>query len=124
MIFDYGMPALAQGVSSKGALQLQLTAHKRAWADIARQTALGQGYGRALGGAVFEWSDQWWRQDWRSHKAALRHDDEPRGAGSAADGADYPEWYGLVSVPDFSDDGIFLRAPRPAYFYYSKMWKK
>jgi hypothetical protein len=85
--------------------QSQATATEALTREIATQSTDTNANGTVLGGTIFEWADEWWKD---SAGTPNVHDV----GGTAPGGGPYPdatfneEWWGLVDVD---------RVPRPAY---------
>jgi len=90
-----------------------------------------QGAGNCLGGAMFEWTDEWWKHNEWDAAAASRHDTES----NWSNGAYYldikaernmnmnEEWFGIVRLSEEKEDGIDKRTPRKAYYEIRELWK-
>ena len=117
---------------------------KSQWREIYKNSAYStEGAGNCLGGAMFEWTDEWWKHDeWDQLKLAT-HDTE-----SNWSNASYyldikaernmnmnEEWFGIVKlVPSGADQSsadprapvvavLDERVPRKAYYDIREFWK-
>lgn len=95
----------------------QAAYHQGCWEDIVRNLA-GSGTGNALGGVVFEYLDEWWKNP-RGNPAL--HDATTDCRLPFPDGWSSEEWLGLVSQGD-GKNSPRLRQLRKAFFYYEKAW--
>ncbi|MCL2335068.1 MAG: hypothetical protein FWC57_03285 [Endomicrobia bacterium] len=122
LITEHGCPAYAQGWTEARAEEGQAAYHKGNWENIEDNMAgVKGGVGNALGGVIFEWSDEWWKAE--SGSDPFVHDTHPQMGGAFLDGKAYEEWFGIASLGD-GTDSQFKRQLRKAYFVYRKMWKK
>jgi beta-glucuronidase len=117
LITEFGCPAYAEGKTLLEAEELQAEYHRAAWGDIERNSAFGQGAGNAIGGIVFEWTDEWWK----AYEPKI-HDTKGLWTGPFPDGYMHEEWLGLVGQGDGSNSP-FLRHLRKSYYMYKKMWR-
>lgn len=89
------------------------------WRDIAFHLAGGPSTGNAIGGVIFEYVDEWWKD------AFGDPDDRQNPAGQFpmpfADGMDNEEWYGVVSQGS-GQHSPFERRLRKTYEYFRTMW--
>jgi beta-galactosidase/beta-glucuronidase len=142
MITEYGCSAYHPTWTQKQAEEGQAKYLKGNWMDI-EANAPGMGTGNALGGILFEWTDEWWKANsdlplsiqqqkkaWYAERSAAyknlqpeKHDSVPQFGAPFLDGWSYEEWLGITSQGDGSDSP-FLRQLRPSYFTYKKMWEK
>ena len=95
------------------------------WEDLYSNTVFsGKRDGNVLGGAVFEWSDEWWKHnesyknDWAIHnkEAGWSH-----GAYfydiRAKDNLNMnEEWFGIVGLSEEIVDGLNKRLPKKSYY--------
>lgn len=122
LVTEYGCPAFAKGWSEARAEQGQAEYHKGCWENIEDNLAgIKYGAGNALGGVVFEWSDEWWKAG--GDCDPFVHDTHSQMGGAFLDGRGYEEWYGIVSLGDGSDSQ-FKRQLRKSYFVYRDLWNK
>ncbi|MCL2484590.1 MAG: hypothetical protein FWF00_01055 [Endomicrobia bacterium] len=122
LVLEYGCSAYAKGWSTARIEQGQASYHKGNWTDISNNLAgVEGGIGNALGGVIFEWSDEWWKAEGNSDPSV--HDTHPQMQGPFLDGNAYEEWFGIVSIGD-GKDSTFKRQLRKAYFTYKDLWNK
>jgi len=118
LVTEFGCPAYANGESAEKAESLQAEYHKDAWEDIEGNTAFKGGVGNSIGGIVFEWLDEWWKQ-----YEPFIHDTKGVAMGPFPDGYYHEEWFGLCGQGD-GKSSPFLRQLRKSYHTYQKLWKK
>jgi tetratricopeptide (TPR) repeat protein len=117
-ITEFGCPAKADGKDQEAAEELQAEYHRGSWEDIENNMAFAEdGAGNALGGVVFEWLDEWWKQYEPS-----KHDTHGVAMGPFPDGYFHEEWFGLCGQGD-GKHSPFLRHLRKSYYLYKKMWR-
>jgi beta-glucuronidase len=120
IITEYGCPAYGKDWSEAAAEEGQAEYHKGCWNDIEDNLAgVENGAGNALGGVIFEWTDEWWK----SGQNPYGHDQTPQWYGPFLDGCGYEEWFGICSVGD-GRDSPFKRQLRRSYFMYRDLWNK
>ncbi len=104
------------------------------WSEIYRNLANNpDGAGNCLGGAMFEWTDEWWKHKDYDAAAWSVHDTES----NWSNGAYYfdirvernmnmnEEWFGIVKLdPEKTETGLDQRVPRKAYYVIREFWKK
>lgn len=118
LITEYGCDAYSAGKGEDQASQV--TYHKGNWDDIVYNTAGNQGAGNAIGGIIFEWLDEWWKD---STESPLIHSINPASSMPFSDGWAHEEWFGLAGQGDGSKSP-FLRQLRTSYFSYKDTWNK
>ena len=118
MITEYGCPAYMEGKSSQEAQDSQAEYLKNCWEDIAYNSAGYPGAGNSIGGALFEWVDEWWK----AYEPDV-HDAKRNWSGPFPDGWNYEEWLGIAGQGD-GKSSPFLRQLRKTYFTYKEMWRK
>jgi hypothetical protein len=102
-----------------GLAQAEMLKHQ--WLDI-YQNSYGQGGpGNALGGFVFQWSDEWWKH---KHTENLEIHDQAASWANAGYAFDYQEgsnnmneeWFGIMAKSRNDTRGRYQLTPRPAYY--------
>jgi beta-glucuronidase len=122
LITEYGCPAYAKGWSQARREEGQASYHRGNWIDIEDNMAgVKGGSGGALGGIIFEWSDEWWKLEGDSDPNV--HDEATNSDMPFMDGGGYEEWFGIAGIGD-GKDSVFKRQLRKAYFAYRKLWNK
>ncbi len=101
--------------------KMQADYHKGNWEDIEFHRAGGPSAGNAIGGVVFEFTDEWWKS---SNGGWDAHDKDRDSPMAFQDGWASEEWYGMMSLGDGSG-GSLMRQPRQVYnLYKDKLWKQ
>ncbi|MCL1972504.1 MAG: hypothetical protein FWG57_05895 [Endomicrobia bacterium] len=122
LITEYGCPAYAKGWSKARSEDGQAGYHKGNWDDIEDNLGgIEGGIGNALGGVIFEWTDEWWKAGPSTDPSY--HDTESQWGGPFLDGKAYEEWFGICSQGNGSDSP-FKRQLRKVYFTYRDLWEK
>lgn len=116
-ITEYGSPAYAKHLTLKEAEHLQAQYHRGNWLDIEANTAgKPDTPGNSIGGVVFQWMDEWWK-----NYEPFYHDKKSDAIGPFPGGYYYEEWFGLIGQGN-GQHSPFLRQLREAYFAYQEMW--
>lgn len=119
LITEFGCDAYAteKGIDEDS----QAAYHLNGWEDIMYNAAGSPGKGNALGGIIFEWLDEWWK-DTRGDPLN-RQNTVPTIEMAFPDGWSQEEWLGIAGQGSGSQSP-FQRALRKAYFEYKKMWRE
>jgi len=121
-ITEYGCPAYAKGWSTARSEAGQAEYLKNCWMDIEYNLGgVEGGSGNALGGAIFEWCDEWWKAGYTTDPS--EHDTVSQWNGPFLDGRAYEEWFGICSIGN-GTQSPFKRQLRKSYFMYRDLWKK
>lgn len=88
--------------------------------DITLNQAGGPGVGNAVGGCVFEFVDEWWK-DTQSGDPENKHSTLVTGDMPFPDTYGHEEWFGLMSQGT-GQHSPFERRARKAYDYLKQMW--
>ncbi len=117
LITEYGCDAW-DSRKDKEDQKAQADYHAGNWNDIQRHLAGTGTEGNAIGGIIFEYTDEWWKSkngSWDTHDTA-KDNQMP-----FPDGWANEEWYGVMSLGDGSDS--LMRQPRLVYLdYRDKLW--
>ncbi|HAJ57091.1 MAG TPA: hypothetical protein DCL35_04905 [Candidatus Omnitrophica bacterium] len=102
------------------------------WSEIYRNLAGSEdGVGNCLGGAMFEWTDEWWKHNDYDQAGWSIHDTES----NWSNGSYYfdikaernmnmnEEWFGIVGLEPEKAYGVNKRVPRKAYYLMREFWK-
>jgi len=89
-----------------------------------------EGAGNCLGGAVFEWTDEWWKHHEFDPAGWAAHDTQAGwSSGSYYFDIKAPrnmnmneEWFGIVGLSETMEDGINKRIPKKAYYVIREFW--
>lgn len=118
-ITEYGCPAYAQHLTLQEAEKAQAYYHMGNWIDIEENMAQSAtGVGNALGGVIFEWLDEWWK-----NYEPFLHDRSADTIGPFPGGFYYEEWFGLLGQGN-GQHSPFLRHLRESYYMYKDIWSK
>ena len=122
LITEYGCPAYQLRQAREIAERDQALYHFGNWVDLADNLA-GRGLGNAIGGAAFEWSDEWWKAGQPPRFSPTVQETRANWPGAFPGGFMFEEWLGLVSQGD-GHLSPFLRQPRTSYRMYQALWKR
>jgi len=116
-VTEFGCPAYASHLTGEEAETEQANYHRGNWMDIQFNMAgTIEGVGNALGGAIFEWTDEWWK-----NYEPFYHDRRSDAIGPFPGGYYYEEWFGITSQGK-GQHSPFLRQLRKSYYAYREMW--
>lgn len=118
-ISEYGAPAYGgDHMTYEEAKKAQADYHKGNWRDILHNSAgfSDESVGNALGGVIFEWSDEWWK-----NYEPLQHDTKADVVGPFPGGYYYEEWFGIFGQGD-GKSSPFLREKRDVFDTYQEFW--
>jgi len=90
------------------------------WQDIVFNRAGEPGAGTSIGGVLFEWLDEWWKDTSVKDRDGI-HDLEPTIEMAFPDGWSQEEWLGIASQGD-GKSSPFLRQPRKSYELFRELW--
>ena len=122
VITEYGCPAFSTMYDQQENERQQAIYHEGSIKNIQENVA-GYGAGNALGGIIFEWTDEWWKAGPPPKYDPSLHDKTAQWVGPFIDGGGYEEWFGIVSIGD-GKDSPFKRQLRKAYYSIRDLWKK
>lgn len=122
LLTEYGCPAYYSGKDLAFAEEKQSEYHQGNWEDIMANSA-GSGYGNAIGGVVFEFTDEWWKAGPPPIYSASVHETHGDFVANFPDGWMYEEWLGLTSQGNGSHSPT-MRQLRKSYDYYKKAWNE
>lgn len=118
LITEFGCDAYAQGLGEDEEAQVQY--HQGKWKDIILNEAGGPLTGISLGGIIFEFLDEWWKDT--SGNSERSHQIEAQRIFGSPDGFSHEEWYGIIGQGNGAKSP-FQREPRKAYEYYQTLHK-
>jgi len=119
LITEFGCDAYATGKGPDEASQERY--HRQNWGDIVYNSAGEPGEGNCIGGIVFQWADEWWK-DTRGDPRD-KQNIEPTFEMAFPDGWSQEEWLGIIGQGD-GRHSPFLRQPRQAYYMYKTLWNR
>ena len=129
VIIEFGCPRF-DDVKSEEVQDIQADFIVSQWQDIQKNLASGTGFGNALGGVVFEWTDEWWKYNSYDIKSWYYHNTEPSWSSGgyyfdiqAKDNLNMnEEWWGIVSISP-GEDSLDIRIPTQAYYELKRIWQ-
>ena len=118
-ITEYGAPAYAPQLTLEEAEIEQAEYHAGNWLDIEENSAgNARGVGNSLGGVIFEWLDEWWK-----NYEPYRHDKKSDAIGPFPGGYYFEEWFGIIGQGN-GKHSPYMRQLREAYHTYKNLWNK
>jgi beta-glucuronidase len=121
VILEYGCDSYDQRAECESE-EAQYDYHKGCWADIAANSAQGPGAGNSIGGVVFEWLDEWWK-DTQSGDSPSHQNTDSQLQMPFPDGFSNEEWFGIAGQEDGSQSP-YLRDLKKTYYFYKDVWNK
>lgn len=98
------------------------------WQEIYNKSYAKGEEGNALGGFQFEWRDEWWK--YKQNENLYIHDEHASWSNGGYS-FDYEpgrnnmneEWYGICSMGQPNEDGVYVAEPRMAYYVLKHIWQ-
>lgn len=112
LITEYGCDVYREGVGEDEEAQREY--HEGNLIDIVMNQAGGLYEGNAIGGLIFEFLDEWWKDQghpFDEHQTAFQY------AFPFPDGYSHEEWFGIIGQGDGQNSPL-VRHPRKAYYFY------
>jgi len=119
VITEFGCDAYWTGKGPDETTQANYIRH--CWEDIVFNAAGEPGVGNSIGGVVFEWADEWWKDTMGD--AVNRQNREPTIEAAFPDGWSQEEFLGITGQGDGSLSP-FLRDLRVAYMMLKEVWNR
>jgi len=116
LIAEYGCDAYFQGRGEDE--EGQYAYHVGNLRDIVFNQAGGPFVGNAIGGVIFEYLDEWWKDPFGNPEDI--HQTEPQDLGPFPDGFKHEEWFGIVAQGS-GRNSPFERRLRKAYYLYQQI---
>ncbi|MFA4984147.1 MAG: hypothetical protein WC559_02405 [Candidatus Omnitrophota bacterium] len=102
------------------------------WRQIYQNLAATKGgAGNCIGGAMFEWTDEWWKHNEYYADGWSLHDCESNWSNPSyyfdikanSNKNMNEEWFGIVELSKEDESGLDRRIPRKAYYLIREFWK-
>ncbi len=119
MVTEYGVDAFDENLKDTNETA-QSEYHYGNLRDIVINQAGGIYAGNSIGGIIFEYLDEWWK-DTHGHPVTEQQR-EPQYPSAAFDGYNHEEWFGIVGQGT-GRHSPFERHLRETYFMYQKYWQ-
>jgi len=105
--------------------------HMGNWRDIIYNRSGNAGSGNSIGGCLFEWVDEWWKDNkmkqvdgvWVYKDPLDHHHTAPTGDMAFPDGKTQEEWLGITGQGKGASSP-FLRVPKKAFYSYKEVWNE
>jgi hypothetical protein len=119
LVTEFGCDAYWTGKGPDETTQANYIRH--CWEDIVYNAAGEPGEGNSIGGVVFEWCDEWWKDT--NGDAVNRQNREPTIEAAFPDGWSQEEWLGITGQGD-GRNSPFLRELRVACPMLEELWNR
>ncbi len=119
LIVEFGCDAYRTGRGVDEEAQAEY--HRNNWQDIVFNRTGKPGTGTSIGGIVFEWLDEWWKDTSVKDRDGI-HDTDPTIEMAFPDGWSQEEWLGIAGQGE-GRSSPFLREPRKTYDIYRQLWR-
>ncbi|MEK8024110.1 MAG: glycoside hydrolase family 2 TIM barrel-domain containing protein [Candidatus Hydrogenedentota bacterium] len=119
LITEYGCDAYYEGRGPD--YDGQARYHEGALRDIVLNQAGGRRAGNSIGGSIFQFMDEWWKDTHGDDKAGTKHDVKSNWGAPFPDGQGHEEWFGIVGQGE-GKNSPFERQLRKAYDFYLGVW--
>jgi len=118
LITEFGCDAYRRGVGEDEEAQRQY--HQGNWKDILYNQAGGPFLGNSLGGVIFEFLDEWWKDS--HHDPYDSQQPDSQFSAEFPDGFSHEEWFGIIGQGN-GNDSPMQRKPREVYYYYKELYE-
>ncbi len=118
LITEYGHDAYHDGVGEVERTQQQY--HQGCIRDIIFNQAGGRFQGNAIGGVIFEFLDEWWKDT--AGDPDVMQSKRSQVIMPFSDGYSHEEWLGIVGQGSGRNSPL-ERKPRKSYYFYKDLWR-
>lgn len=119
LITEYGCDAYYEGRGPDEDGQARY--HEGALRDIVLNQAGGRRAGNCIGGDIFEWIDEWWKDSQGGDVEGVTQETKSNWTAPFPDGQGHEEWFGIVGQGS-GKHSPFERRLRKAYEFYKRTW--